>query len=119
MEPGRIAIFDPLANDYVAPGDDITISLPGDPEGVSIDPETNLVSVPAPETTSGASPPIVYSISNGIDSSIATLKVNTADEFKNPPVVFDAFGQANDSDSVAVDVLEGAYDPDGSRTTSG
>jgi hypothetical protein len=113
VEPGRTAVFDPLANDYVAPGDEVEISLRDAPEGVTLDPETNLVSVPAPDTTNGASPPVVYAITNGIDVSISTLKVDPADEFKNPPVVYDAFGQANDSGSVSVDVLEGAYDPDG------
>ena len=78
-----------------------------------LDPRTQLVSVPAPQTTNGASPSIVYAITNGIDTSISTLKVDPADDFKNPPVVYDAFGQANDSESVSVDVLEGAYDPDG------
>ena len=113
VEPGRTAVFDPLANDYVAPGDEVEISLRDAPEGVTLDPETNLVSVPAPDTTTGASPPVVYAITNGIDVSISTLKVDPADEFKNPPVVYDAFGRANDSESVSVNVLEGAYDPDG------
>jgi hypothetical protein len=113
VEPGRTAVFDPLANDYIAPGDEVEISLRDAPDGVTLDPETNLVSVPAPDTTEGASPPVVYAITNGIDSSISTLKVYTADEFKNPPVVYDAFGRADDSGSVSVNVLEGAYDPDG------
>ncbi len=38
VEPGRIAIFDPLANDYVAPGDEVTISLRDAPDGVVLDP---------------------------------------------------------------------------------
>lgn len=113
VEPGRTAVFDPLANDYIAPGDEVEISLRDAPDGVTLDPETNLVSVPAPDTTQGASPPVVYAITNGLSTSISTLKVDTADEFKNPPVVFDAFGQADDSGSVSVNVLEGAYDPDG------
>lgn len=113
VEPGRTAVFDPLANDFVAPGDTVTISLRGEPEGVTIDPDTQLVSVQAPDSTQAATPPIVYAITNGIDTSIATLKLDLADEFKNPPVVYDAFGQADDSGSISVDVLEGAYDPDG------
>ena len=113
VEPGRTAVFDPLANDHLAPGDEVRITLLDPPPGVTLDPETDLVSVPAPETTSGATPAIVYSITNGIDTSIATLELDTAGEFENPPVVYDAFGRANDSGSVSVDVLEGAYDPDG------
>ena len=113
VEPGRTAVFDPLANDYVAPGDEVRLSLVDAPSGVSLDPKTDLISVPAPETMTGESPQIVYAITNGIDRSIATLSLETASEFENPPVVFDAFGRANDSGSVTVDVLEGAYDPDG------
>jgi hypothetical protein len=113
VEPGRTAVFDPLANDHIAPGDEVEISLREPPEGVTLDPETNLVSVPAPDTTKGAWPTIFYEITNGFDVSISTLKVRPADEFKNPPVVYDAFGQVDDSESVSVNVLEGAYDPDG------
>lgn len=113
VEPGRTAVFDPIANDYVAPGDEVKLRLIDEPEGVEVAPDTNLVSVPAATTTKGAAVTVVYEISNGISSSIATMRVDTADEFKNPPVVFDSFGQADDSDVVAVDVLEGAYDPDG------
>lgn len=113
VEPGRVAVFDPIANDYVAPGDEVKIRLVDAPEGVTVDPDTNLVSVPASDTTKGAAVTVVYEISNGISSSRATLRVDTADEFKNPPVVYDSFGQADDSGRVAVNVLEGAYDPDG------
>ena len=113
VEPGRVAVFDPVANDFVAPGDEVKIRLVDEPDGVTVDPDTNLVSVPAADTTKGAAVTVVYEISNGISSSIATMRVDTFDEFKNPPVVFDSFGQADDSDSVAVNVLEGAYDPDG------
>ena len=42
------------------------------------------------------------------------MTLETAEGFNNPPIVYDAFGRANDSGSVVVDVLEGAYDPDGS-----
>ena len=42
------------------------------------------------------------------------MTLETAEEFNNPPVVYDAFGRADDSESVSVGVLDGAYDPDGS-----
>ena len=113
VQAGRTAVFDPLGNDYIAPGDDVRITLVDAPEDVSLDPETDLVWVPAPETTNAASRTIVYSITNGFDISIATLELETAKDFENPPVVYDAFGRANDSESVSVDVLEGAFDPDG------
>ena len=57
---------------------------------------------------------VVYRVTNGIATSRATMTLETAEDFDNPPVVFDAFGRADDSGSVVVDVLEGAYDPDGS-----
>ena len=41
------------------------------------------------------------------------MTLTTAEDYDNPPVVYDAFGRADDSGSVVVDVLEGAYDPDG------
>ena len=114
VEPGRTATFDPLANDFVAAGDAVEVSLVDPPEGAELDPETNLVRVPAPPTL--AEPPvvIVYSVTNGLSESRATLTLETAADFDNPPVVFDAFGRADESGSVVVDVLEGAYDPDGS-----
>lgn len=114
VEPGRTAVFDPMANDYVAPGTEPVIELRDPPEGVELDPDTQLVTVQTPDSLNGESPPIVYALSNGLDTSIATMKVDLAEDFNNPPVVYDAFGQAEDSDRVEVNVLEGAYDPDGS-----
>ena len=66
--------------------------------------------------TSEDAPPvvIVYSVTNGLSESRATMTLETAEGFNNPPIVYDAFGRVNDSGSVVVDVLEGAYDPDGS-----
>ena len=113
VEPGRTATFDPLANDYVAPGDDVRLELVDPPAGVELDPETSLVTVPAPDRLDAPSVTVVYSIGNGLDSSRAVMRLETAAEFNNPPVVYDAFGRADDSESVSVDVLEGAYDPDG------
>ncbi len=113
VEPGRTAVLDPLANDYISPGDDVAIRLIDPPEGVTHDPETDLVSVPASKTARGAARTVFYEISNGVFSSIATLRVDTADAYKNPPVVHDSFGRADDSGSVSVNVLEDAYDPDG------
>ncbi|UUZ57861.1 hypothetical protein [Nocardioides sp. B-3] len=42
VEPGRTAVFDPIANDYVAPGDEVKLRLVDEPEGVEIDRDTNL-----------------------------------------------------------------------------
>ncbi|PVG84669.1 hypothetical protein DDE18_03460 [Nocardioides gansuensis] len=114
VEPGRTGIFDPYANDFVDPGDEVQLDLVDPPEGVTLDDETGLVSVPAPGSKRDPAVTVVYSLSNGIDESRATMTLDVAEDYNNPPVVYDAYGRADDSGSVAVDVLEGAYDPDGS-----
>ncbi|CUR61127.1 conserved exported hypothetical protein [metagenome] len=113
VEPGRTATFDPLANDFIAPGDTVDVTLLSAPEGARLDPKTNMVSVRAPADL--AAPPVVirYSVTNGLSESRATMTLQTAEDHNNPPIVYDAFGRAGDSGSVVVDVLEGAYDPDG------
>lgn len=113
VEPGRTATFDPLANDFVAAGDAVEVTLLDAPDTAILDPRTNLVTVKAPDAPGAPPLVIVYSVSNGLSESRSTMTLETADEFDNPPVVYDAFGRANDSGSVVVDVLEGAYDPDG------
>ncbi|MCF6378928.1 Ig-like domain-containing protein [Nocardioides KLBMP 9356] len=114
VAPGRTATFDPLANDFVAPGDSVEVSLLDGPAGAKLDPTTNLVTVPAPKTDDGPPVVLVYRVTNGLSESRATMTLDTEADFNNPPVVYDAFGRAGDSGSVVVDVLEGAYDPDGS-----
>jgi hypothetical protein len=113
VEPGRTATFDPLANDFVAAGDSVEVKLLDAPDGASLDEDTNLVTVPAPKSVGEPPVVIVYSVTNGVDESRATMTLETSEDFNNPPVVYDAFGRANESGSVLVDVLEGAYDPDG------
>lgn len=114
VEPGRTATFDPLANDFVAPGDSVEVVLVDPPEGVRLDPDTQLVTVPAPKTLAAPPVTVVYRVTNGLTESRSTMTLDTADDYNNPPVVYDAFGSALDSGSVVVDVLDGAYDPDGS-----
>jgi hypothetical protein len=113
VEPGRTATFDPLANDFVAPGDAADIEILDAPAGVSHDRDTDLVTVRAPDTVDAPPVVVVYRVTNGLSESRATMTLQTAPSFNNPPVVYDAFGRADDSGSVLVDVLEGAYDPDG------
>ncbi|MBC2934853.1 Ig-like domain-containing protein [Nocardioides sp. zg-1228] len=114
VEPGRTATFDPLANDFIASGDSVEIEILDGPQGARLDPDTNLVTVPAPGSATAPPTVLVYRVTNGIDESRSTMTLNTADDYDNPPVVYDAFGRADESESVVVDVLEGAYDPDGS-----
>ncbi|GAB3023932.1 Ig-like domain-containing protein [Nocardioides flavus (ex Wang et al. 2016)] len=113
VAPGRTATFDPLANDFIASGDAVEVELLDAPDGASLDPRTNLVTVTAPEQTGDAPVVVVYRVTNGLDESRATMTLTTVADHNNPPVVYDAFGRADDSGSVVVDVLEGAYDPDG------
>jgi hypothetical protein len=113
VEPGRTATFDPLANDFIAAGDSVEIEILDGPDGARLDPETNLVTVPAPDSAKAPPTVLVYRVTNGIDESRATMTLTTAADYDNPPIVYDAFGRADDSGSVEVDVLEGAYDPDG------
>lgn len=113
VEPGRTATFDPLANDFVAAGDAVEIELLEAPGDARLDPETNLVTVPAPASMEAPPVVIVYRVTNGLSESRATMTLQTAEDFNNPPIVYDAFGRADESGSVVVDVLEGAYDPDG------
>lgn len=113
VEPGRTATFDPLANDFIASGDSVEVEILDGPAGARLDPETNLVEVPAPDSADAPPTVLVYRVTNGIDESRSTMTLTTTDDYDNPPIVYDAFGRADDSGSVVVDVLEGAYDPDG------
>ncbi len=114
VEPGRTATFDPLANDFIAAGDSVEVELLDSAGGARLDPETNLVTVKAPGSLADPPVVVVYRVTNGLSESRATMTLQTAEDFNNPPIVYDAFGRADDSGSVVVDVLEGAYDPDGS-----
>ncbi len=113
VAPGRTATFDPLANDFVTPGDSIKVTILDGPDGAKLDPRTNLVTVPAPTSADARPVVLVYSVTNGLSESRATMTLQTAEGYNNPPIIYDAFGRVNDSGSVVVDVLEGAYDPDG------
>lgn len=113
VEPGRTATFDPLANDFIAAGDSVEVEILDGPDGARLDPDTNLVTVQAPDSPEAPPTVLVYRVTNGIDESRATMTLTTAADYDNPPIVYDAFGRADDSGSVVVDVLEGAYDPDG------
>ncbi|KRE96989.1 hypothetical protein ASG76_18355 [Nocardioides sp. Soil774] len=113
VQPGRTATFDPLANDFIATGDSVEVELLGDAGGATLDPDTNLVTVTAPESLDAPPLTVVYRVTNGLSESRATMTLQTEADYNNPPIVYDAFGRADDSGSVVVDVLEGAYDPDG------
>ncbi len=123
VEPGRTAVVDVLANDLVATGSRVSVSLVDPPEGVQLRTETGPLEIVAPDSLDGRSVEVVYRITDGLDSSQTTMTLRTAKPYNNPPIVSDAFGAAGDGDTVTADVLSagsetsgstsGAYDPDG------
>ncbi len=127
VAPGRTAVVDVLANDLVAAGSRVTVSLVSPPAGVRLRSPTGPMELRAPQTADGRSVEVVYRINDGLDSSQSTVTLRTAKGYNNPPVVSDAFGAAGDGTSVTADVLSagpvvdgestgstsGAYDPDG------
>ncbi len=116
VEPSRTATVDVLSNDHIAAGDRVAIELVDPPEGVSLQSDTGPVVIEAPDSANGRNVEVVYRISNGIDSAEGLVTLRTATPYNNPPVVFDAFGEREEGDSVTVDVLETAYDPDGTAS---
>ena len=113
VAPGRRTTVDVMANDLIGGGDRVTVELPGAPPGVRLASETGPLVIDAPTRADGRTVDVVYRLSNGIDTSQATVTLRTAQDFDIPPVVYDAFGTAEDAGTVTVDVLETAYDPDG------
>lgn len=113
VEPGRTAEVDVLANDLIAAGDRVLVELVDAPDGVTLDSDTGPMRLEAPDRVDGRNLEAVYRITNGLDTSQALVTLRTAEPYNNPPVVFDQFGEAEEGDTVSVDVLEGAYDPDG------
>ena len=113
VEAGRTAQVEALANDLIAAGDQVSIELVDPPEGVELATPQGPVLIDAPSADDGRNVEVVYRITNGLDSSQSAITLRTASPYNNPPVVFDAFGDADDGDTVTVDVLETAYDPDG------
>ncbi|MEO5851138.1 MAG: Ig-like domain-containing protein, partial [Nocardioides sp.] len=113
VAPGRSATVDLMANDLIAGGDRVTVELPDAPRGVRLASETGPVVIDPSAKADNRNIDVVYRLTNGIDTSQATITLRTVKDFNNPPLVYDAFGTAADADTVTVDALETAYDPDG------
>ena len=124
VAPGRTAVVDVLANDLVAAGSRVTLSLVAPPAGVRLRSDTGPIEMDAPDQVDGRSIEVVYRLTDGLDSSQTTVTLRTQAGYNNPPVVSDAFGAVGDGRSVTADVLtagsrhdagstSGAYDPDG------
>ena len=127
VAPGRTAVVDVVANDLVAAGSRVTVSLVDPPAGVRLRSETGPIEVDAQVmgggSVDGRSVEVVYRLTDGLDSSQTTVTLRTQQGYNNPPVVSDAFGAVGDGRSITADVLSagtagsgstsGAYDPDG------
>lgn len=116
--PGRQVTLRVLANDYIAAGDAVEI-LPLEEANAELPDDVELASPTGPVVLTAGERVVElrYRISNGIDSSVGSITVRSVKGYNNPPVVYDAYGTLADAgeaaDTVTVDVLEKAYDPDG------
>ena len=112
--PGATVTVDAGANDYRSAGTTLTIhALVDPPAGALLDAETQLISVHA-DDRDGGQVVVPYSVSNGLDSSDGAISLISQAGYDNPPVVFDSYATPGAGDeSVTVDVLAKAYDPDG------
>ncbi len=113
VEPGRTATVDLLANDHIASGDSVSVRLLDPPPGAKLETAVGPLELESPRDGTGETVEVLYEVTNGIAASRGTVTLRTAEPYNNPPVAFDAFGTAADGDSVEVDVLATAYDPDG------
>lgn len=116
VAPGAPAVVDVLANDLIADGDRVTIEVPDSAgQGVRLVSESGPLIVRAPSGKAGQTLEVAYRLTNGLETSQASLTLRTVKGYNNPPVVYDVFGTAEDSGRVSVDALESAYDPDGAN----
>ena len=122
VAPGRTAVVDVLANDLVAVGSRVTLSLVAPPPGVRLVDVAGPIEIDRQVTSSlaeGRGLEVVYRLTDGLNSTQTTLTVRTQEGFNNPPVVSDAFGEAGDGPSVTVDVFTAAADPSAGATATG
>ncbi|MEX0426671.1 Ig-like domain-containing protein [Nocardioides sp. DS6] len=113
--PGSTVSVDVTANDHIEQGDEITVSLPSGQSGVSLaSPGSTLVDVKVPEKASG-DVTAVYELGDGAGSTTSSITVHVQKGYDNPPVVDSVFAARGAGERVTVDLLQNAYDPDGSR----
>ena len=84
VAPGRTAVVDVLANDLVATGSRVSVSLVDPPEGVQLRSETGPIEVDAPTRVDGRSVEVVYRITDGLDTSQTTMTLRTAKPLQQP-----------------------------------
>ncbi|MBK9476453.1 MAG: fibronectin type III domain-containing protein [Tetrasphaera sp.] len=116
--PGAVVSVAPKSNDLYRKTDPVTVrplaqtntALPG---GVSIDPETEVVSLTAPAAKARPLEVFYGLTGNAGDSVLGKIVVLSEEGFRNPPRVFDVVAKADGTPTSTVDVLATAYDPDG------
>ena len=121
LPPGGSVTVDPLAND--SDPNDLVLALQSVsvPEGSGLQAgvvEHWLVVISSVRTLDGPTP-ITYSVSNGVASATGTILVVPvpASAVNQPPVVPDRQVSVRTGGVVTVNVLDGAYDPDGTALT--
>lgn len=115
--PGAHVTINPLANDLFAKGDPVTIvplaqNNPKLPAGVALASAQGPLTATAPPI--GRSLAITYGLTgNAGTSSLSTVTIRSAAGAQLPPRITDHVAKATSVDSATVDVLTGAFDPDG------
>lgn len=122
VAPGATVAVDPLANDLIAPDDNVTIQpLAASNPGLGAD-VARLSSPKGPivvkaNPNNGKPVVVLYRITDGLNSSSASITVRSQPGIDLPPVAFDQFAQPKpNATQVSVDVLKGDSDPDGDST---
>ncbi len=116
--PGATVTVAPLLNDLYGKSDPVHLtplanSNAAVPAGVSLDPATNVVTLTAPAASARPLEVRYTIVGNGGESIPGTISLSSQEKFENPPRVFDQVGALTDKNTVEVDVLRGAFDPDG------
>jgi len=112
--PGRTVSVDVTANDHVDQGDAVKVSVPGHQPGISSpSADSSFVDVTVPDDATGDVTG-VYDLSDGAGSTTSTVTVHVQKGYDNPPVVDSVFAAEGAGERVTVDLLQNAYDPDGS-----
>jgi len=114
--PGSRVVVDVAANDHVDVGSQAEVALldaNGPAELVAS--RGTLVAVQVPDQEGGTPEDVrvAYRLSNGTGSTTSSITVHPVEGFNAPPVVDDVQVEQGPSDTVRVDLLANAYDPDG------
>ena len=107
---------DVLANDLLAAGDRATVELVDPPDGVEPgESDSGPVVIEAPDKADGRNVEVVYRLGNGIDASRARSRCAPPSPTTTRRSCSTRSAPRDEGDSVSIDALETAYDPDGPR----